>query len=44
MGNKQVVIDMSESIKNGTGRDMEQLLFRALVVYCLFGEQAVGLI
>ena len=44
MSNKQVVIDMSESIKNGTGRDMEQLLFRAVVVYCIFGEKAVGLI
>ena len=44
MSGKKVVIDMSETIKNGTGRDMEQLLFRAMVVYCLFGETAVGLI
>jgi hypothetical protein len=43
MSSKQVVIDMSESIKSGTGKDAEQWLFRLLVLYCLFGEQAVSL-
>ena len=37
MSGKQVVIDMSESVKNGTGKDMEQWLFRILVLYCLSG-------
>jgi hypothetical protein len=44
MSGKKVIIDMSDTIKNGTGRDMEQMLFRAMVLYCLLGEQAVGLI
>jgi hypothetical protein len=41
---KKVVIDMSESIKNGSGRDMEQWVLRLAVLYILFGESAVGLI
>ena len=33
--NKQVVIDMSEKVKNGTGKDPEQLFWRILVLVCL---------
>jgi hypothetical protein len=32
---KQVVIDMSEKVKNGTGKDPEQLFWRILVLVCL---------
>ena len=32
---KQVVIDMSENVKNKTGKDMEQWFFRILVIACL---------
>jgi hypothetical protein len=41
---KKVVIDMSESIKNGSGRDMEQWILRLAVLYILFGENAMGMI
>ena len=37
MSGKQVVIDMSESVKNGTGKDMEQWFFRIVILYCLSG-------
>lgn len=44
MSGKQVVIDMSESVKNGTGKDMEQWLFRLLVLYAVFGQEAISLV
>jgi hypothetical protein len=33
--NKQVVIDMSETVKGKTGKDMEQWFFRILILVCL---------
>tara|TARA_R100000781_G_scaffold114490_2_gene85439 strand:+ start:149 stop:289 length:141 start_codon:yes stop_codon:yes gene_type:complete len=44
MSSKQVVIDMSESIKEKSGKDLEQWLFRIIIMYLLFGEEAVGLV
>ena len=32
---KQVVIDMSESVTNKTGKTPEQLLWRILILVCL---------
>jgi len=37
MTNKQVVIDMSEKVKNGTGKDMEQWLLRIIVLWLISG-------
>ena len=37
MSNKQVVIDMSEKVKNGTGKDMEQWLLRIIVLWLISG-------
>jgi hypothetical protein len=37
MSGKQVVIDMSESVKNGTGRDMEQLIMRIIILWLVSG-------
>ena len=44
MSGKQVVIDMSESVKNGTGTDMEHWLVRLLVLYAVFGQEAISLV
>ena len=44
MSGKQVVIDMSESVKNGTGKDMEQWFFRIVIMYLLFGQEAIGMV
>ena len=41
---KQVVIDMSEKVTNKVGKDPEQLLWRFLVLYCLFGAEAVSMV
>ena len=35
MTGKKVVIDMSESIKEKSGKDLEQWYFRILVIACL---------
>ena len=35
MNSKKVVIDMSESIKEKSGKDLEQWFFRILVLACL---------
>ena len=43
MSNKQVVIDMSESIKEKSGKDLEQWFFRIVIMYLLFGEEAIGM-
>ena len=40
---KQVVIDMSEKVTNRIGKDPEQLLWRFLVLYALFGPEAVSM-
>jgi len=37
MSGKQVVIDMSESVKNGTGKDMEQWALRLIVIWLISG-------
>jgi hypothetical protein len=41
---KQVVIDMSEKVKNGTGKDPEQLFWRILVLVCLGMDHVEGMI
>lgn len=41
---KQVVIDMSESIKEKSGKDLEQWILRVAVLYMIFGEHAIGMI
>jgi len=37
MTGKQVVIDMSESVKNASGRDMEQLILRIIIIWLISG-------
>ena len=44
MSGKQVVIDMSESLKEKSGKDMEQWFFRIAILYCLFGADAVSMV
>jgi|TARA_Y100001963_G_scaffold119102_1_gene166074 hypothetical protein len=43
MTGKQVVIDMSETIKEKSGKDLEQWFFRIVIMYLLFGEDAIGM-
>lgn len=33
------ISEINAALKNGSGRDFEQLLFRAIILYCLFGEK-----
>ena len=44
MTGKQVVIDMSETIKEKSGKDLEQWFFRIVIMYLLFGEEAVSMV
>tara|TARA_Y100001963_G_scaffold24538_1_gene33119 strand:- start:711 stop:851 length:141 start_codon:yes stop_codon:yes gene_type:complete len=44
MTGKQVVIDMSESLKEKSGKDMEQWFFRIVIMYLLFGQEAIGMV
>jgi len=41
---KTTIIDTSDRVKDASGRDLEQLLIRAVILYLLFGEQAAGII
>jgi len=41
---KTTIIDTNDNMKNLAGRDLEQLLIRAVILYLLFGEKAAGII
>ena len=41
---KTIMIDTAEKVKESSGRDLEQLLIRAVILYLLFGEKAAGII
>ncbi len=41
---KSTVINVNESVTESTGKSVEQWLLRIVVLYLLFGENAVGLI
>tara|TARA_R110000824_G_scaffold373566_2_gene563966 strand:+ start:1604 stop:1735 length:132 start_codon:yes stop_codon:yes gene_type:complete len=41
---KSTVINVNESIQETTGKNMEQWLLRIVVLYLLFGDQAMGMI
>jgi len=41
---KSTVINVNESVTQTTGRSVEQLIVRAILLYLLFGEKAIGMI
>jgi hypothetical protein len=41
---KSIVINANETVTESTGKSMEQWLLRLVVMYLLFGEQAIGMI
>ena len=41
---KTIMIDTADKVKDASGRDLEQLLIRAVILYLLFGEKAAGII
>ena len=44
MSAKITVMETADKVKDASGRDLEQLLIRAIILYLLFGEQAAGII
>ena len=40
----KIMIETSDKVKDASGRDLEQLLIRAIILYLLFGEKAAGVI
>ena len=44
MSTKIMMMDTADKVKDASGRDLEQLLIRAIILYLLFGEQAAGII
>jgi hypothetical protein len=43
-GGKSIVINANETVTESTGKSMEQWLLRLVVMYLLFGDQAIGMI
>ena len=41
---KSTVINVNESVTESTGKSMEQWLLRIVVLYLLFGDNALGMI